>query len=516
MSTKIDTGLDNKRIAINMFYSVIVFVLNLFISFFITPYITSNLGSDAYGFVKLANDFTSYASLATLALNSMASRFIMLYREQGDRQTTQKYYSSITIANFVLSGILMIPATICVIFLDQMLNVPTELLGEVRITFILTFMSFLLNLAFSTYGNCYYLTNRLDINSIRSAQSNILRVAVILLLYFLFSPKISYLVIGSFFSTVFLIGTNFYYHKKLTPDLSFSWKTFDGATVWEVLKSGIWNSITKLSQIFSSGLDLLVSNLFLGPNDMGYLSIAKTVPNIITSFNSTIANTFSPNMMMLYAKGNMERLKIASKSAMKFMCLFVTIPNAILITMGNEFFTLWVPEQPAQLINILSIMTVINSCITGPMQPLYQIFTITNKIKQSSIVMIIYGFSSIVITMICLYTTDLGLYAVTGVSLVGSVIVALCYHVPFAAIYIGLPWYTFFPEIMKGIISLAVQCIVGWVVNFFFVLESSWISWFTGAVISGGIGLILNALLILSKEERDVLIEAVVSKMKKR
>ena len=47
MSTKIDTGLDNKRIAINMFYSVIVFVLNLFISFFITPYITSNLGSDA-------------------------------------------------------------------------------------------------------------------------------------------------------------------------------------------------------------------------------------------------------------------------------------------------------------------------------------------------------------------------------------------------------------------------------------------------------------------------------------
>ena len=221
-------------------------------------------------------------------------------------------------------------------------------------------------------------------------------------------------------------------------------------------------------------------------------------------------------MMMLYAKGNMERLKIASKSAMKFMCLFVTIPNAILITMGNEFFTLWVPEQPAQLINILSIMTVINSCITGPMQPLYQIFTITNKIKQSSIVMIIYGFSSIVITMICLYTTDLGLYAVTGVSLVGSVIVALCYHVPFAAIYIGLPWYTFFPEIMKGIISLAVQCIVGWGVNFFFVLESSWISWFTWAVISGGIGLILNALLILSKEERDVLIEAVVSKMKKR
>ena len=304
--------------------------------------------------------------------------------------------------------------------------------------------------------------------------------------------------------------------KKLTPDLSFNRHAFDTATVWEVLKSGIWNSITKLSQIFSSGLDLLVSNLLLGATNMGYLSIAKTVPNIITSFNATIASIFSPNMMSLYAQGNMDRLKIASKSAMKFMCLFVTIPNAILITMGKEFFTLWVPEQPAQLINILSVLTVVNSCITGPMQPLYQIFTITNKIKQSSIVMIIYGFSSILITIVCLNVTNLGLYAVAGVSLVGSVIVALCYHLPFAAIYIGFPWYTFFPEIVKGVLSLIVQCMVGWTINFFFALDSSWIIWFIGAIVSGIIGLILNALLILTKEERNTLIKVIISKIKKR
>ena len=142
--------------------------------------------------------------------------------------------------------------------------------------------------------------------------------------------------------------------------------------------------------------------------------------------------------------------------------------------------------------------------------------TITNKIKQSSIVMIIYGFSSILMTVVCLHITDWGLYAVAGVSLVGSVIVALCYHLPFSAIYIGLPWYTFFPEILKGIISLAVQCLVGGTVNFFLVLESSWISWFAGAVLSAIIGLILNALLILNADERKVLISIVFSKIKRR
>lgn len=513
---KISTGLDNKQIALNMFFSVVVFVFNLFINFFITPYITSTLGSDAYGFVKLANDFTSYASLATIALNSMASRFIMLEREKKNQKAAREYYSSIAAANFVLTGILIIPAIVCIIFLNCFINIPSELIIEVRVTFILTFTSFLLNLAFSIYSNCYYLTNCLYLNSICSAGASIIRIIIILLLYFFFAPKITYLAIGSLVSTVVTIAVNLHYHRKLTPDLLLDRHTIVRAKVWEVFKSGIWNSITKLSQIFSSGLDLLVSNLLLGATNMGYLSIAKTVPNIITSFNSTIAGIFSPNMMSLYAKGNMKQLKQASKSAMKFMCLFVTIPNAILITMGEEFFTLWVPEQPAQLINILSILTVINSCITGPLQPLYQIFTITNKIKQSSIVMIIYGFSSILVTVVCLHITDWGLYAVAGVSLVGSVIVALCYHLPFSAIYIGLPWYTFFPEILKGIISLAVQCLVGGTVNFFLVLESSWISWFSGAVLSAIIGLILNALLILNADERKVLISTVISKIKRR
>ena len=46
-----------KQIAINMFFGIVAFVLNLGISFFITPYITGQFGTEAYGFVKMADDF---------------------------------------------------------------------------------------------------------------------------------------------------------------------------------------------------------------------------------------------------------------------------------------------------------------------------------------------------------------------------------------------------------------------------------------------------------------------------
>ena len=506
---------DTRQIAVNMLFSVIAFGLNLFINFYITPYITNKFGSEAYGFVKLASDFTNYASLFSIALNSMASRFLMLKRACGDINEAQKYYSSIWLANIVLSAILVIPSFICVLLLDFFMPIPTTLILEVKLTFSITFASFIGNLAFSTYSNCFYLTNKLSIGSIRDALMNVIRVASIILLFSIATPRISYVALGGLIATIFSIIYDIVYTRKLTPEFKFRYSDFQWKKLWQVVSTGIWNSITKLSQIFSSGLDLMVTNLFIGSKEMGYLAVAKTVPNVITSFNSTVANVFSPNMMELYAIGDMKALKNAAKSAMKFMCLFVMIPNAILITMGEEFFTLWVPNQPAKLISILSVLTVINSCVTGPLTPLYQIFTITNKVKQSSIVLIVYGFSSILVTFMCLKFTDLGLFAVAGVSLIGSLIVALFYHLPFAAIYIGLPWYSFFLEIAISIITLCIQCIVGWLVNYFLVLDKSWLIWFTGAIVSSIIGVLISIMIILNKQEKKIIFDKVKSLIRK-
>ena len=505
-----------KQLAINMVFSVVAFVLNFGISFFVTPYITNQFGSEAYGFVKLANDFTNYATLFSVALNSMASRFLMLERTRGNNTAANQYFSSITLANVILSTILMVPSVICVVFLDKFLSVPAVLVTEVKLTFAITFASFICNLLFSTYSNCYYLTNMLSVGSVRDALMNILRVVSIILLFALAVPRISYVAFGSLIATVFAVGYNYYQTRKLTPELRFRFCDFDWKKLKEVLATGIWNSITKLSQIFSSGLDLLMTNIMINPQMMGYLSLAKTVPTLVASFNATVANVFSPNLMMLYAQDDMEELKKATKTAMRFMCLFVTIPNAILVTMGKEFFDLWVPGQPSQLINILSVLTIINSCVTGPAQPLYQIFTITNKVKESSIVLIIYGFTSVLVTYICLQLTGLGVYAVAGVSLVGSLIVATMYHIPFAAKYIGLPKSTFFPEIGVSLLSMVILCIVGFVVNSALELNTSWIMWFVGAVITGIIGLVINAFLILNKEERTTLFNKFFSRFIKR
>lgn len=508
-----NTGLDNKRVGLNIIFNCVAYLVNAFISLFITPYITSNLGAEAYGFVKLANDFAAYGSLITLALNSMASRFIMLSREQGNDSEARAYYSSITIANIVLASILAVPMIMLALGVNVLFDVPENMLVEVRWTFIWTLSNFLICLAGTTFGNCFFLKNRLDISSVLTSITSIIRAIFIIIAFVIVGPKISIMAFGSIIVTAIFMPCNIIFHKILTPDLYFDYQAFEWKKVKQVLFSGIWNSITRLSQILKTGLDLTISNLLLGALNMGYLSVAKTIPNFISSLINAVGNSFTPNMMQLYAREERENLKRAIKSSMKVMSIFSTVTTSILLVFGTVFYSLWVPEQPTKLINTLSIMTIIGICVLGPMQPLYQVFTLTNKIKQSSLVFIIEGIVSIVVTVFCVKTLEAGLYAVAGISAILSVVTALVYHLPMSARYIGLPWYTFFPEIGKTIIVFLIQCLVGGAIRDLLPISQTWESLIIGAGIQGALGVIITLMIILDKNGRDELFTKVKRKI---
>ena len=71
---KIDTG--NKQMIRNIMANLVAFVVQLGINLYIAPVIVQKVNSSAYGFMNLANDFVSYASVITSIFNSVAARFI--------------------------------------------------------------------------------------------------------------------------------------------------------------------------------------------------------------------------------------------------------------------------------------------------------------------------------------------------------------------------------------------------------------------------------------------------------
>ena len=85
----------NQQLVVNMSASVIAYGVTFVISFFLSPYIVESIGVEANGFISLANSFVSYASLITIALNSLAGRFITISIVEGDERSANKYFSSV-------------------------------------------------------------------------------------------------------------------------------------------------------------------------------------------------------------------------------------------------------------------------------------------------------------------------------------------------------------------------------------------------------------------------------------
>ena len=503
----------NKQLAINMIAQIIGFIVSSCISFFLTPYVVNTVGSEAYGFVTLANNFVSYAQLVAVALNSMASRFITIKIHQNDKEGANKYFTSVVIANIFLAVISSIIAVIIVLNINRILNISDNILFDIQILWGFIFANFAVSLIGGTYGVATYACNRLDLTSIRNIQSNIIKVIILISMYTLLKPAVWYIGLAALICTTYVLIWDMHYTKKLLPEIKVSKSYFDIKAIWEIISSGIWNTITRLGQLLSVGIDLLITNLFIGSQAMGTLSIAKTVPSLISNINGMLAGVFSPSLTIAYAKGDKNELLSTLKQSIKLMGIVVNIPIAILIVFGDKFYSLWMPKEDPRLLQILSIITISCSIIECSIMCIYYVFTALNKVKENSISVLVQGLLNAVIVIILLKMTDWGIFAVAGVSSIISILRNILFSAPYGAKVLNLKWYAFFPEIGKSILSVIVLSITTFIVKKLIPVYG----WFT-LIIAVGIaciiGLILNIFLFLNKNDRKIVINIITSKIK--
>lgn len=508
---------NKKRLAINMIATLIAFAVNMGINFFLSPYVISNVGIDAYGFVTLANNFVMYASLITIALNSMASRFITVELYRNNKEEANKYFSSVLIANKVISLFLIIPMIITIIFLDKLLNIPEDLTTDVKLLFGLIFFNFIINIINSTYSVATFVKNRLDLSSKRNIEVYILKAVLLLLLFSLLVPKLFYIGLATCLTSIYLLLWNVKYTKELLPEIEISKENFEFKKILEILKSGVWNTITKLGQTLTDGLDLLICNLFITSEAMGQLSVAKMFSGIVSNLMIVVYNIFSPQLTMYYAKNEISKLVQELKLSMKVTGCFANIPLTYLVVFGAFFYTTWIPNQDINLISILTILTVQGEIVSGVITPMFNMFTITNKVKVDAIVRLINGFVTIFIVFLFVKFTDYGIYAVAGTSIILAAIINFTFVPIYVAKYcLNLKWYAFYPLIFRYIITnFVLILVVYFAVKPFFVV-SNWTNIIISVVVVGLVGVLINAIMLFDKKERTAVIGLIKDKLIKK
>lgn len=491
----------SKQTVINIIAQIVAFTVNIGISFFLSRYIINAVGAEAYGFVSLSFNIVNYISILSIALNSMSSRFVAISIFRNDYRSANQYYTSTFVANFIGVLIFIVPSILFISRIDSLFNVSAALTTDVRALLGFLFLNFFIGLLCTNLNISFYVTNRLYLSSLISTAGYIIRAMLLLFLFMNFNPHIAFIGLVSLVITCFTNVMNLYYKKKLIPSFTLKKESYRFSRVIELIKSGIWNSITQLGDVLSNGLDLLISNLFISALGMGVLAISKTIPSVITSVLVTLASIFVPTMTNLYAKEKHNELVLYIKQSMKIIGVLINIPIAILIAYGDTFFRLWVPTQDSQLLQILSIITVLPWAIIGPASIIHNIFAVVNKLKMNSLLVCFTGLLNVGIVFVLLKTTSLGLFAVAGVSSTLSIVRNLLYTVPFGAKYLGEKWTVFFPEVGKSTLSVIIISVIGLGLKREF-NPDRWITLAIFAVITGILGLIFNYYIVINKIDR--------------
>lgn len=193
------------------------------------------------------------------------------------------------------------------------------------------------------------------------------------------------------------------------------------------------------------------------------------------------------------------------------MVFMMSIPIALVTAYGDKFFNLWLgykdPEE-LRLIYHLAVLSMGVLFVSASIQVLYQVFIITKKIKLNSIVIVASGAISTAIVFVLLETTDLGLYAIAGVSVVIGLLRNMFFTPIYAAKCLEVKWTTFYSDIFMGLASIGIITAAAMLAEPFLPM-GNWIGFFISCAFMGIVALGLNFLIVLRKSERAMVLEKI-------
>ncbi len=505
---------DNRQLSRNMIYNIMLFVINLGISFFLTPYIVNNIGREAYGFIPLINNMIGYTSIITTAVGSMAGRFITMRLYKDDYEGASYYFNSVFLANIVLSAIFTVLSIITICYLPHILNIPDYLLSDVKWLFVFTVLSMLLGLSTGILGCGCMIKNKIDVSVSRSLIQNAVRVGLILLLFACLKPSIVYLSLSAFISALLGVYYNFKFKRQFLPEIPIKPKKyFSWSKLKEVTFSGIWNSVNQLSNLLLYQLDLLITNIFISAAATGEYSLAKMMPTLILSFLASLSGSFYPKFNILYAEGKITALNALVKKSMKIVGLFVSIAIGLLIVYSDAFYTLWVPNEDANNLHWLTIVTVAPMIFGGSVTPAFGLFARANRLRIPSLLLLGAGILNTLVVFILLKTTNLGIWAIALTGAVQGGLRNALFTPIYGAKCIGQKWNALFPTMFKAICGLGIVVGVGYTIKIFMPTDT-WINLLVTMGCVAAISVLLNLTIIFNKSERNYLKNIVLSKIK--
>lgn len=198
------------------------------------------------------------------------------------------------------------------------------------------------------------------------------------------------------------------------------------------------------------------------------------------------------------------------------MSICILIPISILYIYGDVFYSLWMPTQDALLLQKLTICGTFALLVTSPLEGFWNVFTATNKIKGSSIFMIINSivvFLTVLLGLLFTDDTTTKMFIIAAVRSMYGVIRGLVFLPIYGAYCMEVEYTYFYKSIFKSLFGLVLSLSVCWLIRLLYV-PSDWLSFLVMSIIVALAAMLIGSTLILTKKDKQFIVEKIIKRKK--
>ena len=199
----------NLTLIITIALSGIAVFASYLINFFLTPFITDNIGIDAYGYFTLAKTIVNYASIITVGFTAFMIRFISIEYFKKNFKNASEYYSTSILSVIIVSIIIIFISLICIAYIDKLLVIPKELVSSVKILFVLVTINFCITNLSIPFSAIFYIKDKLIWYNFIKIISYLVEAVALIILFSTLSANVLLIGIGLICSSLTIFIGNF-------------------------------------------------------------------------------------------------------------------------------------------------------------------------------------------------------------------------------------------------------------------------------------------------------------------
>ncbi|HSW02342.1 MAG TPA: hypothetical protein VLI39_19415 [Sedimentisphaerales bacterium] len=303
--------ISKRLLFINSASSIAAQVLQFSVLVWLHQHLLRRVSADEYSLYPLVMAIVGFVPLFTMVLTSGLGRYLVDAYARGDDERVSRIVSSMVPPLFVVGGLLLAVGGLVAWFVDRILVIPPQLIGDARLMMFLLFFSLAVQLPCGPMGLGLYVRQKFVMANLIQVCSEVTKSVVLLSLLLLVSTRVMWVVVAMVAAQMFALVVNLMASLRAIPALRFRYRPVQWDLVRAITGFGGWNFLVALAARTREYATPLILNHLGSAIDIASYQIGAMGRRQVDQWFDVAARPIHPIITGMHAMGAKERFRNA-------------------------------------------------------------------------------------------------------------------------------------------------------------------------------------------------------------